>query len=330
MATADSSSDSLSIKFKVSKEHLRKIEVEPGVLIYHIYPTLADWRGKSVSDAVNPRSHDADAIKGSVPKKIEMTLRDFPQDFYLANRGETLLAESLKFDSENGIVEIFFNDCEGEDAQQGVADGGTTDAVIAAVQDDVADALERKFSQIRSDELPDFLKQSRVHLEVVIGLSERERIARLVEGRNTSKQVKQWTINDFKGGFDWLKKILERPTGPFRGKVGYEENADTAVNVLDVIALLTLFHEAFDKPGKAPTVAYSSKGRLDQKLVDNELGSGYAKLAPLVEDILKLHDHIYVGFNEKYKEVVPTGRLGRYGKTDQRVFLSEPHILPLT
>jgi len=42
------------------------------------------------------------------------------------------------------------------------------------------------------------------------------------------------------------------------------------------------------KNGKAPTVAYSSKGRMDARLNDVKLQPGYKALAPLMEDILNL------------------------------------------
>jgi hypothetical protein len=168
-----------------------------------------------------------------------------------------------------------------------------------------------------------------VHLEVIVGLEDRERIGRLVQGRNTSRQVKPWTIADFQGKFDWIKEVLEAESD-FKGKVGYEENAATAVNILEVLAILTLFHPIYDEKGKAPTVAYSSKGRMDKNLADEKTAPGYRALAPLLKDILRLHDHVYAGFSGKYDEARPGGRLGRWGKADNRLFPETNKPLPLT
>jgi hypothetical protein len=318
------------IRFSIDKEHYRRIEVEPGVTICHLYPTLSSWIGREAPDDVNPRSHEEGALTGSVPRAIEQTIKDSPDDFYLANRGETILAESISFDPETQVVSIALTDHSGDSARHGVADGGTTDAIIAKVQREVAELCGAEFRGLTVEQLPTFLRNARVHLEVIVGLEDRDRIMRLVQGRNTSRQVKLWTIADFKGSFDWIKEILEADDSPLKGKVGYEENAAAPVNILEVLAILTLFHPMYDSKGKAPTIAYSSKGRMDQRLTDQQAAPGYRMLAPILREILRLHDHVYSNFHAKYREAVPGGRLGRRGKNDDRVFPKNPRVLPLT
>lgn len=320
------------VKFAVDKHHIRAMEVEPGVKVYHLYPTLSAWFGREIPDSVNPRSHDDKAIAtGSVPKAIEQTLRESPEDFYLANRGGTILADALHYDPDKQVVEIHLTDFEGEDARQGMADGATTDAVIARVQRDVATGLGvDSFKNLSPDQIPSFLHKARIHLEVIVDLEDRDRIRQLVQGRNTSKQVKTWTIADFKGDFRWIKDVLEAPSSRFKGRVGYEENAGLPVNILEVLAILTLFHRDYDQNNKAPTVAYSSKGRMDVRLTDPEVAPGYRALAPILGDILTLHDYIYATFGDAYKRAVPGGRLGRRGPTDNRIIPSVTKTLPLT
>lgn len=318
------------VRFPIQKDHFRRIEIEPGVTIYHLYPTLAAWVGREVPDDVNPRSHEENALNGSVPAAIEHTIVTHPEDFYLANRGETVLASAVVFDPEAQTVEIILPDCEGDAAQHGVADGATTDAVISRVQRAAAGTEGRSFRELALGDVPPHLRAARVHIEVIVGLEDRDRIQRLVQGRNTSRQVKTWTIADFSGTFDWLKAILERDGGPFKGKIGYEENAATDVNILEVLAILTLFHPQYDIKGKAPTVAYSSKGRMDKRLMDPNNLPGYKVLAPIMEDILRLHDFVYARFHQKYKEAFPGGKLGRRGKTDDRIFQKMPKALALT
>ena len=330
MRTNTISTPTKSIHFHIDKEHYRRIEVEPGVTICHLYPTLNAWIGREAPDDVNPRSHEDQALTGSVPQAIEQTIRDCPEDFYLANRGETILAQSVSFDPNKQVVEIVLTDYSGDAAQHGVADGGTTDAIIARVQREIAQTYRVEFCNLTLEQFPPFLRNARVHLEVIVGLEDRERIERLVQGRNTSRQVKPWTIADFKGSFDWIKGILDADNSPFKRKIGYEENAVTPVNILEVLAILTLFHPMYDSKGKAPTVAYSSKGRMDKRLTDKNAAFGYRLLAPILKDILQLHDYVYANFHTKYREAVPGGRLGRRGKTDNRVFPQIPRILPLT
>lgn len=332
MRESSTSTPSKLIRVAIDKEHYRRIEIEKGVEICHLYPTLSAWVGRQAPDDVNPRSHEDGTLNGSVPKAIEQTIRDNPEDFYLANRGVTILAESVSFDPTKQMFEIVLTDHSGETAQHGVADGGTTDAVIAKVQREVADLHGVAYGGLTIDQIPPFLRNSRVHLEVIVGLSgddtDGNRLARLVQGRNTSRQVKSWTIADFKGKFDWLKKILDADGSTFKDKIGYEENAAKDVNIMEVLAILTLFHPMYDGKGKAPTVAYSSKGRMDKRLVDE--APGYRVLGPLITDILRLHDHVYANFHAKYQQAFPGGKLARRGKTDDRLFPKSPKVLPLT
>jgi hypothetical protein len=319
------------IRFSVDREHLRRLEIEPGVMIYHAYPTLSSWVGRETPDDVNPRSHEDRTLTGNVPKAIEQTLRDNPGDFYLANRGGTVLAESFAFDPDKQSAEIILTDFEGADARRGMADGGTTDAVIARVQREILEALEMdNFQDLTPDQMPPFLHQSRIHLEIIVGLEDRDRIRQLVQGRNTSKQVRSWTIADFKGDFNWIKDVLEAPDSDFKGRIGYEENSGAPVNVLEILAILTLFHQAYDAKSKAPTVAYSSKGRMDTRLADENLAPGYRALASIVKDILHLHDYVYSKFHTVYKEARPGGKLGRRGSRDDRIFPRTPKDLPLS
>ncbi|MFO0806986.1 MAG: AIPR family protein, partial [Gemmataceae bacterium] len=156
MSTAVPSNNSKILRFAVDKDHYRRIEVESGVTICHLYPTLAAWIGRETPDDVNPRSHEDPALTGAVPKAIEQTLKDNPTDFYLANRGETILAQSVTFDPEHQRVEIVMTDHSGDDARHGVADGGTTDAVIARVQREAASAFNIDYRNLTHDQIPQY------------------------------------------------------------------------------------------------------------------------------------------------------------------------------
>jgi hypothetical protein len=79
---------------------------------------------------------------------------------------------------------------------------------------------------------------------------------------------------------------------------------------------MTLFSREWDQKGvglkqKAPTVAYSSKGRMDARLQDPKLAPYYRALSPILEDILRLHDYVYVEFSNAYKTAMNGGKLGR-------------------
>jgi hypothetical protein len=144
-------------------------------------------------------------------------------------------------------------------------------------------------------------------------------------------------MSDFEHRFDWIQKILERESGPFKDRVGYEENAGKELTILDVLSILTLFHWEYDGKGggaserrKAPTVAYSSKGRMDARLKDETLLPGYMALALILEDILRLHDHVYANFETAYNTAFgPKAKLGRRQGVESRLNKT-PLTLPLT
>lgn len=306
----------LKLIFHVGEQYLRKVQIKDDgqkkpIVKYFMSPLLSEWRGRMVPDRVNPRSHGPDCLTSHVAKEIEKTIHDKPEDFLHANRGLTILADELKFDKDTGNVELILTDPE----MHGIADGATTDAVIAKVQ--------------AQDEESQNLQHARVNLEVVLNLEDRDRIASLVAGRNTSRQVRQWSLADFSGKFDWLKDILEN-NNQFKGKIGYEENAGKDVTVLDVLSILTLFHPEFNDPDKSLAIAYANKGRLNTRLDDPELLAGYHSLKPIIAEILNLHDYIYVHFETKYDEAFKgKSKLGKRNGVDSRK-QGEPFELPLT
>jgi hypothetical protein len=317
------------VKFRLEKDHLRKFEFPNGenIVIYHLYPTLAEWVGKAIPDDVNPRSHDLEMIHSTVAKDIKETIRSRPEDFFLANRGATVIAKDLRFDPARGEVQITIEDPE----THGLADGATSDAVVELVQSEIAGT--RRFTEMVFEEIPDYLKRARFHVEVIVGLSNKDRIGMLARGRNTSRQVKSWSLADFQGAFDWIRDILDAPGSKFKGRIGYEENAGAEVNILDVLSLMTLFSREWDDKAaglkrRAPTVAYSSKGRMDARLQDPGLAPHYKALAAILEDILKLHDYIYARFEDAYKTAMGGGKLGRRRGVESRPH--DPVVLPLT
>lgn len=314
-----------TLRFPHSKDDLRRITVKDGLGEYDVYrisPTAENWPAELVPDRVNPRSHDESCLKSKVARDIEQTLRDEPQDFWLANRGGFLLAERVKFDPDRGQLEINLTD----DSIHGIADGGTTNAVIAK--------LRREADETKDEVLVESLQVARFNIDVVVGLTEHDRVAKLVQGRNRSVQVKEWSLNDFRGGFDWLKDYIDRPDGPFRGRIGWEENASAPWSVLDLISLMTLFHPAYssreNRRRGQPTAAFSSKGGGDKRLLSEEMAPGFQALEPVLEDILRLHDYVYSRFEPAYEEynLEVNGKKSKAGR--RRGIENRAIVLPMT
>jgi len=313
------------IRFPHSKDYLRRISVDDSEGLYDVYrlePRVLDWPASEIPDDVNPRSHDEECLKSKVARDIEQTLRESPEDFWLANRGGFVLVEKVRFDPEKSVVTLIITDTD----IHGMADGATTNAVISK--------LQKELHQKDDPGLRKALELARVNLDVVVGITDRERIAKLVQGRNRSRAVKEWTLADFKGEFDWIKKVIDRDHGPFKDRIGWEENSGNPVSVLDLISMMLLFHPIYDDPSDrrrmAPTAAYSSKGINDRRLTDPKMAPGFRQLEPVLEDIIRLHDHVYSAFEPTYerynKEVNKTGaKLARRKGVENKRF-----SLPLT
>ena len=312
----------LELQFFVGKEFMRRIAIPHSdkrrnpVLQYELLPTLAHYPGRVIPDSVNPRSHDDSCLKSSVARDIETTIRETPEDMAIANRGITIVAESVEFNPHTQQIKIIIADPK----NQGIADGGTTDAVIAKFQASIANG--KRYLDLPQDEREKLLGECRVPLHVFVGLDDRDRISNLVQGRNTSRTVRSWSMADFKGEFDWIKDILEAADSPFKGKVGYEENSTEPLSILDVLAIVTLFHPIWDEDNdgsRAPVVGYSGKGRLDALLEKEGFAAGYRGLTDVFIDILKLHDHVYAGFEGAYARGIKAARLGRRSGVETRV-----------
>lgn len=207
-----------------------------------------------------------------------------------------------------------------------MADGATTNAVMKKLRNELTTTNDEMLKQS--------LLRARFNMDVVVGLNDMTRVAKLVQGRNRSVQVKEWSLNDFRGNFNWLKDWIDRPTGPFRQKIGWEENSLAPLSVLDLISLMTLFHQTYsgraNRRRGAPTSAFSAKGSADKRLLADEIAPGYRALAPVLEDILRLHDHIYANFEPTYerynREVLNKG--AKLGK--RRGIEKHPTVLLLT
>lgn len=282
----------MKISFHVPKSQARTIELQNGIQVRHVYPTLIDFFGGKTPSHVNPRTHGDECLKGKLPREIEDTIREEPANFVLANRGCTIVATDVSYDAKEEMMTLTLDkstDSKLQKALTGMVDGATTDAVIAKIQ---ANCLPLN----GSGEIPEFLTKSQLHLEIFTGVSDREILATLAEGRNTGRQVKGWSMANFRGRYRWLEDLFADTD--FAASIAYEENADDkAIEILDIIAILNLFHKSYcDGSTKSPTVSYNSKKQGLLRRIEDEM-SDTAKdlelLKPVVFDILQLRDQIF-------------------------------------
>ncbi len=67
---------------------------------------------------------------------------------------------------------------------------------------------------------------------------------------------------------------------------------------------------------------------MDARLQDPSQAPHYRALAPILEDILRLHDYVYARFEDAYKVAMGGGKLGRRRGVESRP--NDPIMLPLT
>jgi hypothetical protein len=295
------------VSFRISKDSIRRVHFSEPVKheVVHLYPNLLDYRGKSIPDGNNPRSHDEFLLTSAVAKSIRNTLVEHPEEFKAINRGLLVVAKNAHFDDARQEFTITLTDWERgfvegitEIPKHGLADGGTTDQVIADMQKEGESLVDSE----DKDEWLAGLRKAQIHMEVLV-FDETEEddiadaITRICQGRNTSQQVKSWSIADFEGNWDWLKNILN---ARYPEQIAFEENskAKCKATVLDVLAILNLFHPYY-QGNKSPTSSYSSKGSI-QKLYETRQ-AGFVQLEPVVVSILELHDYIYANFQKAYR-----------------------------
>lgn len=252
---------------------------------------------------VNPRSQNTDS---RVSRQIQGGLLDNSANFHLLNRGLTVTAFDTKYDARSQDLCL-----ELANGYYGVLDGGHTYAVI---RKNIAPYLVQPVETETEDkaptktlERPDFF-DAFVRMEVVTGVKS-DLLVDIARSRNTSAQVKDESLANLEGSFDWLKDILAKT--PFGPQVAYKENEDDniyPIDIREIVALLTLFHPTFQDTEKPPIMGYSSKGRC-LELFRNE-PEGYQSLRPIIPDILKLYDYIHLHFADLYKTIGGFGAVG--------------------
>jgi AIPR protein len=309
-------------RFQVSPDHIRSLKDPHNkeLQIHHAYVPVRAFAHGKLPDDVNPRSHENPT--GNVPEQIETSLKTHPKWFHLLNRGLLVIAQKAWYDNRTQTLHVSIaNDKEG-----GLADGATTDRVLAKQKAAVSPA---DFENLTEREIPPHLKEAYVHVEIISG-DVSEMLVPLTGARNTSNQVKEFSLENLGGGFDWLKEVIEK--SKFRGRVKYKENDPEPVDIRSVLALLTLFHPEWNKLNKEPVVAYTSKGMILDYYRDKKWKQGYESLKPVVVDILNLYDYIHLHFHdqyEKYKSKLGTGsKLG--ARNEVRYTAGREHNLALS
>ena len=279
-----SSKTSTLIKFPVLS--LRKIEGPSEgisaktyiavVNIKDVPDALDDWRDLNVRD---PK------ITGGVAQKIESTLQDNPESFFYRNRGMTVIADKVTFDTKTCIVEMEMTDKD----QNGLLDGGHTYSVI---RNFIGSLPPEKAAEYNA-----FVK-----VEILEGVHDHQAVVDIVESRNTSQQVKEQSIQELLKSYETIKEVLADK--PYAENIAYKEYElleDGSKKTLDIKEILSYLYcfdtESFDDKIH-PLTAYSRKSGVISHFRDKR--DRMEKYIPLLPQILELRDLIYYELPDAY------------------------------
>jgi len=289
-----------SLYLPVKPEHLRKI-VDPNGRVESFFALVPVEKVPEVAvEDTNPREQN---IKSSVARKIRESLLQHDGNFHLLNRGITLSVASASYDNKSERLRLDL-DVRGV---HGNVDGGHTQSVIRTT---VASKDWEDFRQSRIDFHEEVVPQF-VRYEILTGLSP-ELLVKLAETRNTSVQVKDFSLDNLAGKFEWLKEQLQE----YSDVIAYKENEKKPVNVRDVISLFTLFNVALypNTGSQYPIQAYSSKIR-PLEFFDSKQES-FRAMRPILKDILKLYDYVRARMREVYND--EGGKFLKWESIDQK------------
>jgi hypothetical protein len=238
----------------------------------------------------NPRKQN---LHTAVAKKIAIGLegRDTGQLFHLLNRGLLISAESVIFDNKQNILTLRLPNKD----KHGLVDGGHTYEVIKA----------------NLENLP---YDQYVTIEIMTGIE--DDFTEIAGARNTSVQVKDKSLAELEGKLGVIHTLMKGL--PFEHDINYVEFDEKDIDVLEVIAILTIFHNDLHKNAH-PIYCYSGKAKaLKVYLKQPEV---YLKLREVVADIFALHDHIKKTMWTVYKKLGgDLGKLKEIGYKDKARF----------
>jgi hypothetical protein len=253
-------------------------------------PDLNEWREINVRDA---------KVRGRVPSAIRESFTANKDQFLFMNRGLVVAAQKVEFREMGSrkVMDLIMKD----PAIHGLLDGGHTYRVVTET-----------VKNLGEDEDPRF-----VRVEVITGFG-REEINEVVEGRNTSNQVKDESLANLNEAFDPIKDILKKEKYfDLIAWKEYEEQEDgkpKPIDIRDIISYLVAFDNSSFSSTTQPIIAYADKRACLRHFLRN--APHFERLYHLLPDILKVWDQIHSNWQDWYNEgrEEEAGIRGRFGK----------------
>lgn len=240
----------------------------------------------ALAERLNPNARQPNTDR-QVYKDVRKSLESNDGLFHLKNKGITVVARRVEKRDDDEYV-LMLSDTDG------ILDGGHTARIITEVNASGENGIPKQY----------------VKVEVLTALDD-SLIDEISGGLNTSVQVKLMSLQNLGGAFDWLKEILR--SKPYFSRIAWSENDEGEIDAREIIAILSMF--VVDQYPAKPDVpqpirAYSSKEAVLKAFVDDP--APFKRLAPIIPDILELHDHIAASSQGIWNEGDERAR-GRFG-----------------
>lgn len=298
------------VLLKVNPKDIKRLDdpYEEGRYSYEALVPITEAEKLIIGNA-NPRNQNT---LSSLPKEIRNSLEEAPKLFHLKNRGVWIAAKKAEYDNQSGVLSLY---CPQTDEERyGAVDGGHTLAVI-----------QEYLNELRSDSSVTWMADGRpnkitipyVPLHIRLGVE--DVLTEMVSSLNRSAQLKEYTLANYEGEFEELKKLLHGEN--FYEEIDFKENGQGEYDALTVIQRLTLFCNGLfpAKTGKHPVVAYSSKAKCLELFISNK--HEFLALGPIIGDCFRLPDQI----ERLLGKVSGSGRYGGYSFVKT---LKKPRLAP--
>jgi hypothetical protein len=245
-------------------------------IVHHTFWIPAHTLVEDLSYGPNARRPN---VRKHVYRRVDDSLMNIDclsNAFHLKNLGVVINAASVEKLAEDRYV-IGLPDEE----HHGVLNGGhTLDLIIKRVKDGSIPRTQFVKVEVRTGVPNDWLPE-------------------IAGGLNTALQVEDMSLDDLKGAFEWIKEELADQ--PYFPAIAWSENDKGEYDARDLVSLLTCFHIGYFPNDEAvhPVEAYEKKSKaldLFRKDFEKNGGKEFARLRPILKDILLLHDTIQMEF----------------------------------
>lgn len=249
--------------------------------------------------SVNPREQK---LTTDVARDIANSLRSNKRNFHVLNRGILLSADEVSFDNKEKKATIKFVDSK----MHGIVDGGHTYRQILKYQEDLNPIFEKY-----------------VQIEVITSF---DSIEELAEARNNSVAVDDKSIEELRGTFEPIKRIIENhfiQDEKYFDRISFRQNefwgnkdVNNIIDVREIIAIINMFNPLlYDSMTPVhPIQSYTGKAASLNKFLkmsppgikeeDPEYRKAVIeKMEIIIPDIFTLWDEIETQFAKVSKEL---------------------------